>query len=102
MFVFDRTIGPIAVRDVITIDTREGSRTVTVIRGSKRAERIPPKHDDGWEFFCQLIRSREDAHGVAYMMTASAGLSYRETIGTTKDVFVFDVLEAPKKEAKKK
>jgi hypothetical protein len=97
MFTHNGKPAAIAPGDVIVIDT--ATHSVTVRRGADLLVRVPPERDN-WPFFCQLIRSREDAEGVASMMAESAGHATLER-EHGKDSHAFDVV-AHKPPTKKK
>jgi hypothetical protein len=91
MFMQGRDVTALRPGDVIVV--RIDTHTVEVRRGDETLGRVPPAKDDCWSFFCQMVKSREDAHGLAYAMASSAGHSYQE-VASEKGPYSFEILPA--------
>lgn len=72
MFMFSKEPSPLAPGDLILVTIQELTRRVDVRRGKNLLPWIA-QGEDFWQYFCQLIKTPEDAHGVAQALAAAAG-----------------------------
>jgi|GEM_PF-5600155 len=80
MFTHLGNVTPLMPGDVIVTDTRSEKRAVLVKRGaSLLGWQVQPRGTDFWGYFCQLIKSPEDAEGAASALAAAAGHAIERT-----------------------
>lgn len=84
--------------DVIVINTINDTRSISVKRGADLlAWTVPEGSADFWGYFCQLVKSPEDAEGAASALAAAAGHAIKRLDDRQYEVIAF----VPKKEKKK-
>ena len=94
MFTYRNEPTALAPDDVILVTLTQLTRKVDV-RRDKDLLRWAPQGEDFWPYFCQLIKTPEDAHGVAMALAAAAGHGIERIEPTT-----FRVVAAAKKRKK--
>ena len=72
MFMLKNETSPLVPGDLILITLQELTRRVDVRRGNNLLPWIA-QGEDFWPYFCQLIKTPEDAYGVAQALAAAAG-----------------------------